>query len=208
MHDQNNKSRPDVLFGGTDGNLVFHLKNNGISYQLNRIDAWKEVEDERTKIKTKQIDKSTIYRLDIEWLNANTNSKILKGKAFEGFDNYYYENCPNGALNVQSFEDITYQNIYNGIDLKWYQKDGHLKYDYLVSAGANYKNIQLKFSGAKSIKLNGKGELVITTPLGNIIEQAPLVIQNNKTLIAKWVIVNNKVGFDIEKFRRYKIFCY
>ena len=38
MHDQNYKSRPDVLFGGSDGNLVFHLKNNGISYQLNTLD--------------------------------------------------------------------------------------------------------------------------------------------------------------------------
>lgn len=198
VHDQNNKARPDVLFGGTDGNLVFHLKNNGISYQLNRIDVWKEVEDERNKVKRKQIDKSTIYRLDIEWLNANSNTKVTKGKAVEGFDSYYFENCPNGALNVKSFEEITYQNIYSGIDLKWYQKDGHLKYDYLVAAGANYRNIQLQFSGAKSIKLNSKGELVIATPLGNIIEQAPLVIQNNKTLIAKWVIKSNIVSFEIE----------
>ena len=38
IHDQNYKSRPDVLFGGSDGNLVFHLKNNGISYQLNTLD--------------------------------------------------------------------------------------------------------------------------------------------------------------------------
>ncbi len=198
VHDQNNKARPDVLFGGTDGNLVFHLKNNGISYQLSKINSWKEVEDERTKITRKQIDKSTIYRLDIEWLNANTNSKILKGKAFEGFDNYYLENCPNGALNVKSFDEITYQNIYSGIDLKWYQKEGHLKYDYLVAAGANYKTIQLKFNGANSIKLNNKGELVIATPLGNIIEQSPLVVQNNKTLNAKWVIKNRIVSFDIE----------
>ena len=45
IHDQNYKSRPDVLFGGSDGNLVFHLKNNGISYQLNRVDTWKKESD-------------------------------------------------------------------------------------------------------------------------------------------------------------------
>ena len=77
VHDQNHKARPDVLFSGADRNLVFHLKNNGISYQLNRVDSWKEIKDERTSEKRKEIDKSTIYRLDLNWLNANTNVNVI-----------------------------------------------------------------------------------------------------------------------------------
>ena len=42
--DQNYKPRPDVLFSGTDGQITFHLKNDGISYQLKRVDTWKEME--------------------------------------------------------------------------------------------------------------------------------------------------------------------
>ena len=38
--DQNHQARPDVLFGGQSKGLTFHLRNNGISYQLNRIDKW------------------------------------------------------------------------------------------------------------------------------------------------------------------------
>jgi len=198
VHDQNYKPRPDVLFGGNDGGLVFHLKTNGLSYQLSRVDSWKEEIDERTKEKRKEINKSTTYRLDINWLNANTNANILKGKAYEGFNNYYSESCPNGAINVQSFEEVTYQNIYSGIDLKWYQKDGHLKYDYLVDAGSDYKQIQLEIKGAEKISLNSKGELVLKTPLGTIIENAPLVLQNEKKLKAKWIIKSNTLSFEIE----------
>ncbi|MBI3520282.1 MAG: T9SS type A sorting domain-containing protein, partial [Bacteroidetes bacterium] len=198
VHDQNYKARPDVLFSGTDGQLIFHLKNNGISYQLNKTDSWKEVTDNHLKGKRREVDQSTIYRLDINWLNANTHANVSKGKAYQGFNNYYLETCPNGALNVQSFEEVTYQNIYSGIDLKWYQKDGHLKYDYMVAAGANYENIQLELKGATAIKLNLKGELVISTLLGDIIEQAPLVIQNKKKLKAKWQIHNNVLSFKIE----------
>ena len=137
IHDQNYKPRPDVLFGGESNGLVFRLRNNGISYQLNRIDSWKKREDpvvmkgHPKNFDTSLVpDQSTIYRLDINWLNANTQATIQKGKAYEGYNNYYLESCPNGALKVKSFEDITYQNIYNGIDLKWYQKNGQLKYDY------------------------------------------------------------------------------
>jgi len=215
IHDQNYKLRPDVLFGGSDGNLVFHLKNNGISYQLNRVDTWKKESDliknhADAKIQKDEeklvADQSTIYRLDINWLNANTNAEVTKQNPLDGFNNYYLENCPNGALNVKSYQQITYQNIYEGIDLKWYEKDGRLEYDYLVSAGADYKQIQLEIKGADKITLNNKGELIYKTPLGNIIEQAPLVKQNGKTLKSKWIIKNNVLSFEIENINKSQAF--
>jgi len=215
IHDQNYKSRPDVLFGGSDGNLVFHLKNNGISYQLNRVDTWKKESDLSTKkagfenaeAETKLVaDQRTIYRLDINWLNANTDAEVTKQNPLDGFNNYYSENCPNGALNVKSYQQITYQNIYDGIDLKWYEKDGHLEYDYLVSAGADYKQIQLEIKGADKLTLNNKGELIYKTPLGDIIEQAPLVKQNGKILKSKWIITNNVLSFEIENINKSEAF--
>ena len=215
IHDQNYKSRPDVLFGGSDGNLVFHLKNNGISYQLNRVDTWKKESDLSTKkagfenaeAQTKLVaDQTTIYRLDINWLNANTNAELTKQNPLDGYNNYYLENCPNGVLNVKSYQQITYQNIYDGIDLKWYEKDGHLEYDYLVSAGADYKQIQLEIKGADKLALNNKGELIYKTPLGDIIEQAPLVKQNGKTLKSKWIITNNVLSFEIENINKNQAF--
>ena len=215
IHDQNYKSRPDVLFSGTDGNLVFHLKNNGISYQLYRVDTWKKEDNLSTKksgfenaeAQTKLVaDQSTIYRLDINWLNANTNAEVTKQKPLDGFNNYYLENCPNGVLNVKSYQQITFQNIYDGIDLKWYEKDGHLEYDYLVSAGADYKQIQLEIKGADKLTLNNKGELIYKTPLGDIIEQAPLVKQNGKTLKSKWLIKNNVLSFEIENINKNQAF--
>ena len=215
IHDQNYKSRPDVLFGGSDGNLVFHLKNNGISYQLNRVDTWKKESDliknnADAKIQKDDeklvADQTTIYRLDINWLNANTNAELKKQNPLDGFNNYYSENCPNGALNVKSYQQITYQNIYDGIDLKWYEKDGHLEYDYLVSAGADYKQIQLEIKGADKITLNNKGELIYKTPLGDIIEQAPLVKQNGNTLKSKWIIKNNILSFEIENINKSQAF--
>ena len=215
VHDQHYKARPDVLFGGTAGNLTFHLKNNGISYQLTRVDTWKKESDLTTKkagfenaeAPTKLVaDQTTIYRLDINWLNANKNAELIKQNPLEGLNNYYLENCPNGVLNVKSYQQITYQNIYKGIDLKWYEKEGHLEYDYLVSAGADYKKIQLEIKGADKITVNNKGELIYKTPLGNIIEQAPVVIQSGKTLKSKWLLKNDVLSFEIENINRNEAF--
>lgn len=201
VHDQNYQPRPDVLFSGTDGQMVYHLKKDGISYQLNRVDSWKEMENVKATpgAEKQQVpDQTTIYRLDVKWLNTNTNTDITTGALHQGTENYYTAVCPDGVRGVRSFNDVTYQNIYSGIDLKWYTKDGSLKYDYIVSAGADYTRIQLQFEGAETLSINDKGELVIKTPLGKLIEQAPLVFQNGKTLSSRWIIKNQIASFEID----------
>ena len=145
VSDRFNKPRMDILFSGTAQEMVFHLRKDGISYMLNRIDSWKKdnlsmgfpIGDNEGSVP----DKRTVYQVDINWLNCNTSAQIIKGNALAGYNNYYLEVCPNGVHEVKSFKDVTYRNLYEGIDLKWYQKNGTLKYDYLVAAGTDYKQI-------------------------------------------------------------------
>ncbi len=197
VSDQNNNPRADVLFSGSSGQLNFYLKKNGISYQQSKIDEWTEEYDKRTNIKTKLPKNTKVHRIDINWLNCNNTITIEKLNALPGYCNYYTGVCPNGVTGVKPYGELIYKNIYNGIDLKWYQKEGNLKYDYYVAAGADYTQIQLEFAGQKSIELSTTGELIITTALGKIIEQAPLVTQNGKRLRSQWQINKNVVSFKI-----------
>ncbi|MDX2173381.1 MAG: SBBP repeat-containing protein [Bacteroidota bacterium] len=200
ISDQFYKPRPDILFAGSVNGMAFHLRNNGISYQLNRVDSWKEEEDFKTKQKHKVADKTTIYRIDINWLGINANYTTQTEKALEGYNNYYLEVCPNGVHNVKSYEGVFYNNIYSNINLHYYQKNNALKYDYIVAPGGNYKQIQLQLKGATAINLQKDGSLLINTPLGKIQEGAPLVYQNGKQLKAKWQVTNNVLVFDIENY--------
>jgi hypothetical protein len=195
--DQNYNPRPDVLFGCSDGQLTFHITKKGISYQLYRVDSYKDVEDPKTKEKRKTIDQQSIYRTDIKWLNANPNPVVKTDEALPGYTNYYLEQCPNGALNVRSYKGITLQNIYNNIVLHYYEKEGQLKYDYIVAPHTDYKQIKLKVEGA-ILKQQRDGSLLIETPLGKIQEDAPVVYQNGRRLEAHFTIKNNIIGFEVE----------
>lgn len=201
ISDQHFKSRSDILFSGSDGDLDFYLKAGGISYQLSRIDEWtKENALPNQKCsKSERVvpSKTTLYRVDINWLNADA-SEIKTGEALAAYENYYLASCPNGALRVKSYTDVLYKNIYPGIDLKWYQKEGALKYDYFIAPYANYSQIKLEYKGADSIYINRAGELIIQTALGELVEQKPQVFQNGKKLEASWQVHHQLVSFQIK----------
>jgi hypothetical protein len=199
VHDQNFNPRPDVLYASTTGGMTFHLKSTGVSYQLHRIDNYREVVDEITKEKTREIERQTIYRVDLNWLNFNKNFKTSKGEAFPGYNNYYLENCANGVFYVKSYRDVTVHQLYPGVDVHWYEKSGELKHDYIIAPFSNYKEIQIKVEGAE-VSVHKDGYLVLTTPLGKIIEGAPIVFQNGKQLPSRWKILHNILSFEIEDY--------
>ena len=129
--------------------MAFHIRNNGISYQLNRIDSYKEEIEPKTNKKDNIVDQNTIYRLDAYWKNCNKDFKIQTDDALPGCSNYYLECCPNGVFNVKTFAGVTLKNIYSKIDMHYYEKESVLKYDYIVAPGANYKQIQIEIKGSE-----------------------------------------------------------
>ena len=197
--DQNFKPRPDVLYSGNEGALTFHIKNNGISYQLSKVNSWREEKDPKTRENIKVIEKQTISRIDIDWKSINKNFIIITDEALPGYNNYYFPQCPNGALNVKSYKGITLKNIYNNINLHYYEKQGYLKYDYIVAPHTDYKQIQFEIKGGK-LEIQKNGDLLIKTSTGKIVEERPLVFQNGKALNAKYLIHKNIVSFDIENY--------
>jgi hypothetical protein len=205
VHDQNYNPRPDVLFGAMAGGLAFHLKTSGVSYQLKRIDSYNEIDITKSnalellKSKRREIEKQTIYRIDLNWLNHNINFTVTKDEELPGYNNYNLESCPNGALNVKSYKGVTLHNLYKNIDLHYYEKNGQIKHDYIVASYTDYKQIQIKIAGA-DIQVKSDGGLILRTPLGKVEEGKPIVYQNGKELKAKWIIKNNTVSFDVENY--------
>ncbi|MDI1354078.1 MAG: SBBP repeat-containing protein [bacterium] len=203
VHDQNNKPRPDVLYGVMTGNMAVHIKNTGVSYQLYRIDSYKETEDPKTKEKRSEPDQQTIYRIDLNWLNCNKTFIKAEDEALPGHNNYCAESSPKVALNVISYKGVTLKNLYNGINLHYYEKNGQLKHDYIVAPNTDYKQIQLKVEGAEIIS-QPDGSLILNTPLGKVQEGAPLVYQNDRLLKAKWVVTKHELdwilSFEVENY--------
>ncbi|PBQ32694.1 hypothetical protein CNR22_13225 [Sphingobacteriaceae bacterium] len=199
IHDQHFSQRPDILFSGFDGRMDFHIGAQGISYQLSRVENRKEQIDPKTLLSRSTPASSTVYRVDVKWLGTNSGVSVKKGLPLVGYNNYYLSYSNDPVLNVQSYGDITLENIYKNIDLHYYYKNGVLKYDYVVKPNTDYQQIKLQIKGA-DIEIQSDGSLLLKTPLGAIQEGAPLVYQNGIALKAKWKIDNDVLSFSIQNY--------
>lgn len=184
--DQHSKLRPDIHYYGSSDGLSYFFKNTGISYQLYE--------------KGKKENEFQISRVDMTWLGANANAKVITKNTATATDNFYNTTKSNGITGVQSFGDLQYEDIYKGIDLHYYYKDGSLKYDFIVAPGANYKNIQIKIEGATSISQNKDGTISIATPNGILTEGMPVAFQDNKEVKTSWILEGNVLSFQLADY--------
>jgi uncharacterized repeat protein (TIGR01451 family) len=207
MKDQFWNPRPDVLYYGTSEGMNYYIKNSGMSYQLSRVESWKDEEGPMQHFQDGAQDCKQVpnqigtYRVDAEWLDANPDFEVVRGKVLDGYNNYY--NVPEGvepALFVKKYETLTLKNVWDGIDLNYYGTNGFLETDYLVSPEADYRKIQIKFNGAE-LSTDDNGNLIIKTPFGEIQEGALKVYQNNEQIEAYWKISeDNVVSFEIPNY--------
>lgn len=54
MKDQHWQPRPDVLFNGSAQGMHYYIRDHGMSYQLSRVESWKEDEDDRMALSGKE----------------------------------------------------------------------------------------------------------------------------------------------------------
>jgi len=91
--------------------------------------------------------------------------------------NYFLGNDPEKwASKVPLFNQVSYQNLYKGIDLKVYQKEGFLKYDFILAPHSDPKAIEMDYEGADAIEIDNSN-LLIYTSVQNVTEQKPYAYQ-------------------------------
>jgi gliding motility-associated-like protein len=135
----------------------------------------------------------------VNFKNANASAKIKPDKSFQHYANYFIgNNAEKWASKVKSFNEVTYENLYQGIDLQFGEQNQRLKYQFMVAAHANVNNIQLEFEGVEKMYLNN-GKLIYETSVNKIEELKPYSYQiingTQKEVASAFVLNGNIVSF-------------
>jgi len=120
--------------------------------------------------------RSSVVRL--QFAGANREVTVEGEEPLPGAANFFLGNDPQQwQTNVPTYAAIIYHDLYPGIDLIYSGKQGRLKSEFVVAAGADPTAITMEYSGASSMSVRDDGALVLETPIGKLIEAPPHIYQ-------------------------------
>jgi hypothetical protein len=79
---------------------------------------------------------------------------------------------------VPTFERVEYVGLWPGVDLVCRGDERRLEYDFVVAPGADASRIELSFDGAKSVRVDDGGDVVLATASGEMRHGKPFVYQD------------------------------
>lgn len=137
------------------------------------------------------------YAFQVNWINSNPNPVFSETENYSYYFNYFIGKIK--APKIYPAKALYIKNLYEGIDVKWMDNEGQLKYEYHVAPGADPNIILQQVHGTK-VQLKNN-ELVYETTLGNFIEEQPFAYQkiNGKIepVSCKFKVKNNTIGFQL-----------
>jgi hypothetical protein len=112
-------------------------------------------------------------------VGGNPAPQVVGRDELPGKVNYFLGNDPHKwHTDVATYGKVEYQDVYPGINLDYYGRQGQLEYDFVVAPGADPRAIHVGFSGADDLSLNDQGDLIIHTGGQDIVQHKPFVYQD------------------------------
>jgi hypothetical protein len=139
------------------------------------------------------------------FVGANLNATATGGNLLDYKCNYFLGNDPSKwRTDVPNYEAIVLEEVYPGIALTYYGNGRQMEYDFVVSPGADYSQIQIQYEGAEGLAIADDGALIVTTKWGEIKELSPVVYQevdgSRRSVAAEYVVQDDHTfGFRLGK---------
>ena len=118
------------------------------------------------------------HGVEVQFLNSGKTIRHVAQKQVSTQFGYFLGNDEKSwAGDVKGYEQVVYENVYPGIDMRIFMHQFTLKYEFIVHPQADASQIKLQYHGATDVSLNEKGQPVIRTSLNEFKEAEPYSYQ-------------------------------
>ncbi|HUT40604.1 MAG TPA: DUF4347 domain-containing protein, partial [Gammaproteobacteria bacterium] len=155
--------------GQTDETVDFLSRGDGYSVFLTDGDAVLVLSGSETQ---------QAVRLDL--VGANEDLVVSGQDELASSSNYLLgDDAANWQTDVDNFASVHYENVYDGIDLRYYGSQRQLEYDFVVGPGSDPDAIRLNFDGVLNAEITATGELhlILNEQGDEIFFKAPISYQ-------------------------------
>ncbi len=96
----------------------------------------------------------------------------------EGVTNYLKGNDPSKRrTGITGYSALSYSGLWDGIDLRLYDDQGQIRYDFEIASGIDPRQIAISFEGHEDLSIDEKGDLVVSVGKAKLIHSRPVAYQ-------------------------------
>jgi hypothetical protein len=107
---------------------------------------------------------------------------------------------------IEQFGKVRYQGVYPGVDVVYYGTQSQVEFDYVVAPGADPSAIVMEIDGARSIRLDARGDLVLATATGELVQQKPVIFQDidgrRVPVDGRYKVSGQRIAFEVAEYDR------
>jgi hypothetical protein len=146
-------------------------------------------------------------QIDTRLVGANGSSELKALELLPGQSSWFRGNDPaKWITGIPTYSRVKANSVYPGIDLVYYGNQSRLEYDFVVAPGADPAKIRMAFTGATGLHTDSVGNLIVSTPAGELRQEKPIVYQTaggvRKPVDGVFVIAGRTVSFRIGRYDR------
>ncbi len=140
----------------------------------------------------------------MQFVNQLPSARIEPREKHQESFNYFMGDV--SATNLGSYKEIWYRDVYKQVDVRYYPSaSGELEYDIIGKKGFNPKDIAIRLEGVLGLKKGSKGELIVTTSVGEMSLPTPYAYQQKngkKKEISSSYVIEGKdmVRFELGEY--------
>jgi beta-propeller repeat-containing protein len=144
--------------------------------------------------------------LKIKLMDANLEPQVTGEGELTGKSNYLVGNdSRQWRTNIANYTKVKYDDVYPGIDMVYYGNGHQLEYDFIVAAGGDPSMIKLSVEGASKMRLDERGDLLLSIGGSEIRQHKPFIYQEvngvKKEVAGQYVLCGKQqVAFKVAEY--------
>ena len=108
-------------------------------------------------------------------------------------------------LGLATYSSVSYRDIYPSIDVVYRGNQRQMEFDLVLRPGADPRQIRLKFAGARGLRLDSDGSLIVRTAAGDLRIALPVVYQEvagaRETIQGRYrLLPDQEAGFRLDAY--------
>jgi hypothetical protein len=171
----------EINEGQTDRNVKFLTRGSGYTLFLTGNEAVLSLRQPRRRRgmgRTAKAEPAHSEVMAMQLMGASANAEAAGLRELPGKNNYFIGNDPmEWRRDVPSYAAVEYKEIYPGVNLVYYGRQGQLENDFVVAPGARPEVIRLAFRGAERMRLDAEGNLQLRAGKGELALHKPAAYQ-------------------------------